>query len=52
MPLQAMKEAASNNADLIFFPELLLYEEIDLSQSGDIRRIHPYFRLRRPEFYK
>lgn len=32
--------------------EQILYAEIDLSQSGAIRKEKPYFRLRRPEFYK
>ena len=32
--------------------EQILYGEIDLAQSAIIRRRKPYFRLRRPEFYK
>ncbi len=32
--------------------EQKLYGEIDLAQSAIIRRRKPYFRLRRPEFYK
>jgi N-carbamoylputrescine amidase len=32
--------------------EQILYAEIDLGQSGNIRKRNPYFRLRRPEFYK
>lgn len=32
--------------------EQILYAEIDLSQSATIREEKPYFRLRRPDFYK
>lgn len=32
--------------------EQILYAEIDLGQSGNIRKRNPYFRLRRPELYK
>ncbi|WP_414731937.1 carbon-nitrogen hydrolase family protein [Acetobacterium carbinolicum] len=32
--------------------EQIMYADIDLSQSNDIRKKNPYFRLRRPEFYK
>lgn len=31
--------------------EQLLYAEVDLAQSGEMRKKNPYFLLRRPEFY-
>ena len=44
--LAAIEEAAKAGADLILFPE------VDLEKSRQIRARRPYTNLRRPEWYR